>query len=58
MDIMSTRKWVKRGLNFEWFRANQIRMARKGFQKRRRRERGVADAAAHVALQGEIFDKK
>ena len=29
--IMSSRKWIKRGLSLEWFRADQIRMARKRF---------------------------
>ena len=29
LDLMSSRKWIKRGLSLEWFRANQIRMARK-----------------------------
>ena len=31
LDLMSSRKWIKRGLSLEWFRATQIRMARKRF---------------------------
>ena len=31
LHLMSSRKWIKRGLFLEWFRANQIRMARKRF---------------------------
>ena len=34
LDLMSSRKWIKRGLIMEWFRANQIRMARKRFAER------------------------
>ena len=30
-DLMSSRKWIKRGLRLDWFRVNQIRMARKRF---------------------------
>ena len=31
LDLMSSRKWIKRGLSSEWFRTNHIRMARKRF---------------------------
>ena len=34
LDLMSSRKWIKRGLILEWFRANQIRMTRKRFAGR------------------------
>ena len=30
-NLTSSRKWIKRGLSLEWFRASQIRMARKRF---------------------------
>ena len=29
LDLMSWSKWIKRGLSLDWFRLNQIRMARK-----------------------------
>ena len=31
---MNSRKWISRGLSFEWCRANQIRTARKRFAER------------------------
>ena len=34
LDLTSSRKWIKRGLSLEWFRANEIRMARKRFAER------------------------
>ena len=34
LDLVSSRKWIKRGLSLEWFRANQDKMARKRFAKR------------------------
>ena len=35
LDLMRSRKWIKRGLSLEWFRASQVRMARKSFNRRR-----------------------
>ena len=34
LDLMSSRKWSEKSLNLEWFRANQIRKARKRFAER------------------------
>ena len=34
LDPMSSRKWIEKGLSLEWFRASQIRKARKGFGER------------------------
>ena len=34
LDLMSSRRWAQKGLSLEWFRANQIRQARKRFADR------------------------
>ena len=34
LDLMSSRKWIIRGLSFDWFRASQIRTARKKFTEK------------------------
>ena len=58
LDLMSSRKWIKRGLSLEWFRANQITMARKRFVE------GGGECIEWPVLQriwvckGKIFDKK
>ena len=31
LDLMSSRRWARKGLSLEWFRANQIREARRRF---------------------------
>ena len=34
LELMGSRKWSKKGLSLEWYRANQIRKARKNFAER------------------------
>ena len=58
LELMNSRKWINRGLSLEWFRANQIKMARKRFA-----ERGgecIEWLMLHriLGLKDEIFDKK
>ena len=58
LDLMSSRKWIERGLSLEWFRTNQIRKARKMFA-----ERGGESLEWFVlqkvwGYEGKIFDRK
>ena len=58
LDLMSSRKWIDRGLSLEWIRTNQIRKARKRFA-----ERGGESIECFVlqkvwGYEGKIFDRK
>ena len=58
LDLMRSRKWIKRGQGLDWFRANQIRMARKRFAE------GGGESIEWLMLQlvwgyeEKIFDKE
>ena len=58
LDLMSSRRWARTGLSLEWFRANQIRKARKRFAD------GGGENIEYLVLQRiwsykeNIFDQK
>ena len=58
LDLMSSRRWAQTGLSLEWFRANQIRKARRRFVE------GGGEHIEYLVLQQiwsykeKIFDKK
>ena len=58
LDLMRSRRWAQTGLSLEWFRANQIRKARKRFAD------GGGENTEHAVLQRiwsykeKIFDQK
>ena len=57
-DLMSSRRWAQTGMSLDWFRANQIRKARRRFAE------GGGENMEYLVLQRiwsykeKIFDKK
>ena len=58
LDLMSSRRWAQKGLSLEWFRANQIRQARKRFADRGGENIEFLVLQRIWSYKDKIFDKK